>query len=769
MEPISLNGEWKLTFTQEFAGIGNDYQDFKERVTVIPAMVPGNIELDLAAAGIEPDPFYGTNLYRFRPYEFTRWWFKRDFTLPAGLEDKDVFLRLDGVDTFARITLNGKLLGQTDNMLIEHRFEISKAANFGGNNHLTVMIESTLNRSRRMEQPVGVQGVEQFDEMVLSRKPGHCFGWDIGPRLVSAGLWKDVSIEIAEKTRFTEVYLTTKEIKNNAATLFCAWRFTTPDPTLEGFSVRITGKNGMHTFTKTAASLFSGCRCDIAVENPLLWWPKGYGEPDLYDITMELLQNGKTVDRRDFAFGIRAVRLETRWLPGDDGEFKIRVNGTPIQAKGTNWVFVDALHSRDAERLDQAFELVIDANCNTLRCWGGNVYESDRFYELCDRNGLMVWQDFCFACGFYPQDDGFGKAVEKEAAAVIRRLRNHPSIILWAGDNEIDALYYHAGRRLDHARLNRISREWLPRALGLHDPYRAYIPSSPYIPEHLEGDTSVPEQHNWGPRDYFKGDFYRNSSAHFISECGYHGCPTLSTLQKFIPPQELWPFAGSEAWDTHNTDYIRAEPRSYNRNQLMADQVEVLFGPTAAHLPLERFIEASQFSQAEAKKYFIERMRLKKWRVTGLLWWNMLDGWPQISDAVVDYYFHKKLAYYYIRRSQMPVCLMMDEPQGWKMRVVAANDSRRPVEMTFSVTDENGTPLLEGQATVPAGENMELGTLTAFSGAQKLYLLRWKMDGKEYGNHYISGYPPFALADYERWLTQIEQLPGAFSGEDCFR
>ena len=256
-------------------------------------------------------------------------------------------------------------------------------------------------------------------------------------------------------------------------------------------------------------------------------------------------------------------------------------------------------------------------------------------------------------------------------------------------------------------------------------------------------------------------DFYKHTTAHFISECGYHGCPAVSSLKKYIPEDKLTPWLNNSVWDTHNTDYLLNGERGYNRIKLMHDQVEIFFG----YVPedLETFSILSQVVQAEAKKFFVERTRLKKWRRTGIIWWNMIDGWPQISDAVVDYYYAKKLAYHYIRRIQRPVCLMMDELVDWGHNVVLGNDSREAKEVVWSVEDgETGEVLLSGKTLSPANENVKLGNIRELAGTQKLYVLRYEVDGVQYANHYISGFPHFDAERMLRWVEIIRNLPEAF-------
>lgn len=359
------------------------------------------------------------------------------------------------------------------------------------------------------------------------------------------------------------------------------------------------------------------------------------------------------------------------------------------------------------------------------------------------------------ACAVYPQSRDFAQKMEREAEHVIRKLRNHPCILLWAGDNEVDEVYDGLGYEADN-RYNAITREVLPRAVRMNDPYRKFLPSSPYIAMGVPR-YSVPEQHNWGPRGYFKDEFYKNTRAHFISECGYHGCPAPESLARFLPPERLWPYTNS-SWMTHDTDYLPHGERGYNRNQLMADQVQVLFGLVPE--TLEEFSLLSQISQAEALKFFIERTRIHKWRRTGIIWWNMLDGWPQISDAIVDYYFRKKRAYQTVCRAQWPVLIAADEHAGWEHAIYLLNDGRESYEVTYVVKDgDTGEVLLSGAERSPANENLRLGAVRVIPASRRLLVFEWQMEGKTYGSYYVTGFPPYPVENWRRWLGVIDALP----------
>ena len=418
---------------------------------------------------------------------------------------------------------------------------------------------------------------------------------------------------------------------------------------------------------------------------------------------------------------------------------------------GTNWVPLDSLPSRGRERIDPSLQLVTDLNCNMVRCWGGGYYEDNYFYDRCDELGILVWQDFMEACGLYPETREFLQSFEEEVTYQVRRLRQHPCIALWSGDNENDSCYgWSTNYRLDpNQNLN--TRVVIPQVLRMNDYIRDYLPSSPYMDETAylsqKGDSYLPEQHLWGPRDYYKGDFYKNSLAHFASETGYHGCPSVESIKKFISPDALWPYTDNGEWLLHASSPTMKPDESYAyRIQLMADQIKVLFGSVPDNL--EDFSLLSQISQAEAKKYFIERFRIGKWRRTGIIWWNVVDGCPQFSDAVVDYYFCKKLAYGYIKRSQEMVCLMCDEPEGGNVSLVGSNDFATDKQVSFKVTDlACGDIVWEGSVVLPADSSIRIASLDT-GERSAFFLIEWIYDDIPCRNHYVTWKAPFDKEKY---------------------
>lgn len=769
---LSLNGKWKLTYFPEGdACPKNPKELFSLGQKSIRAEVPGNVELDLMQAGIIKDPFYGLNSKGLRQYEFYEWWYEREFAVPAEWRDRDFELVFHGLDTIATIWLNGEKLGETDNMLIRHRFDVSKHLKCGSSNHIVVRIGSTMNAARDYKYDPVAWSWERRNEVLWIRKAAHMYGWDIAPRMVSAGIWRPVEIVERPANAIESLYYWTHDIGESKATIGVYYQFKTDTPDLNGLSLRFRGACGDSIFEFEWPVEFVAGRTLIPINSPKLWWPKGYGDTNLYDVSCELVRYGEVIASRTDRIGVRKAELVRTDLAGDDGDFHVRVNGERIMVKGSNWVPVDALHSRDVKRIPQVVELFDDLGCNMLRIWGGGVYEDDLLYDLCDEKGIMIWQDFAFACATYPQTENFFEKVRIEARDVIERVRNHPSLVIYCGDNEIDQMPPREGLKPED---NRVSREILPQMVFRCDPYRAYVPSSPYVsPEAAkygaDYHSHTAEQHLWGPRDYFKSRFYAENTAHFIGEIGYHGCPNVSSIKRFISPDKLWPYGEkNDEWRLHSVEHWQRTRRRYDRNELMINQVREYFGSVPDEL--YDFALASQICQAEAKKFFIEHTRIRKPRCNGILWWNVIDCWPQFSDAVVDYYFGKKLAYHYIKRVQVPFCVIMGELEGWVHPIHAVNDTLEDVQVSYSIRDHaSGEIVSSGSRVITANGNMILGEIKGFRGEHKLYLIEWEVNGEKFGNHYSRVYPPASFEAYKEWLEPIAALPLQFDAEEIAR
>ena len=333
----SLDGKWILYYAPERSGRPDSYPDISlgDWQSVV-ADVPGNTQLDLWRAGVEPDPFYADNLHKYAKYEYYQWVYERTFYVDENLRADKYLLTFAGIDTLCDVYLNGIHIASTDNMFIEHVIDVTDTLLLGAENKLTVHIHSAMNYSRAQDFAVGMRGTEHRNEICYIRKAPHSFGWDIAPRFVTSGLWRSVSIVAASATEITECYYATSSVKDGNATLQYAVRFVTDSDDLSGYSIRVKGECNGHSFEFEHPAHFISMNYTDVIPCAKLWWPYGYGEQNMYDVTMELVRDGVVLDTKRDRIGLRTVALERRFDVGNQ-EFKITVNSKPFFAKG--WVF----------------------------------------------------------------------------------------------------------------------------------------------------------------------------------------------------------------------------------------------------------------------------------------------------------------------------------------------------------------------------------------------------------------------------------------------
>ena len=771
---VSLDGKWRLDYFPEPDDGAVRTLEIPEHGTV-EATVPGNCELDLVRAGVLPEPEVGLNVLKLRPYEGYGWLYTKEFAAPAcdAKAGERTVLVFDGIDTLADVFLNGERIGEAENMLIPHRFDVTKRLRPGANT-VQVLIRSLMRDAQY--RTIGVLGycMDGGADGEPYRKAGHMGGWDIFPRAFVSGLWRGVRLEVEDACRIDQVAWLVTEVnpKAKSARVGCRVRLQAPFRHVGHADVRFSlERNGrrVHELVKrfNTYHVFSQIH-GAPVKDVEFWWPRGWGEPALYDAAVELVADDGTVLARNVQkIGIRSIRLENRdTYPDRPGQFLFHVNGKPCYIRGTNWVPLDSFHGRDAGRLIPTLELVKDLNCNMIRVWGGGVYEPEAFWDWCDANGVMVWQDFMTGCSVFPQDDGYARLTREEILSVVLRFRNRASLALWSGNNENDGAFYwkmgfELGRRYDPNR-DRNSRRTIPDVIWEHDPMHDYLPSSPYeSPDDYAKKAVAPENHLWGARGYYKVPFYTNSPCFFASEMGYHGCPNRASLERMMTKGCVYPwtevtgddplkdFHWNDEWQTKASNPFGPDAKSVirtGRNSLMTKQVAAMFGSVPRDL--DAFIDASQIVQAEAMKTFVELFRSQKFtKKNGLIWWNVRDGWPQISDAVVDYYGGKKRAYHAIRNVQRDQLVMVRDDH----KAVAVNDTLVPVSGRVRITDKaSGAVVLEKSYEVPVNTAKEIGDVS-WSG-QGLLAIEYEQGGQKSSNWFLYGEPPFDYKKVRAWM-----------------
>lgn len=655
---MKLLDNWTLSFVQD-SSFNGDISNVKTFEHFDNVKIPTLFELEIYKNKLLGHPYESTNIWDYQRYEDYHQFYVTKFKS----NKREQFLKIHGIDTISEIYVNGELVGKTDNMFISYTFKLN---NLLEENELLIHILPSVVEGRKYDNHKWYAAKYNYESLYIRKSPSS-FGWDILPRTPLGGIYKEIEI-VDSLSVLKDVHIVAEEIYKKYAILKFNLAFRDNKP----YRYVIEGRCG--------SSQFYLSNCDtIRIQKPKLWTIRGYGEQNLYLIKISVYLNDELIETKNMKYGIRKVELKRTSLVQENGCFEFYINNEKVFLLGSNWVPIEAIKHIDDERMLKALDMITDLGCNSLRVWGGGTYESDLFYEKCDELGIFVWQDFMMGCAVYPQDKLFQNKLKEEVEFVVKRLRNHCSICLWAGDNENDLAGSYWSRGLLPANKNVLTRKLIPSLLKKLDLSRPYLPSSPFIDKKAEKNPGAPlsEDHLWGPRDYFKGEFYSNAKPYFTSETGYHALNSVESLKKFI--NKPWPLfvdpnvkriEGSRLIDDsnkptkeylcHGTSIMDDYDSPYEyRTRLMANQVYTLF--TNEIDSLEDFVMASQISQAEAMKYFIERMRKDYDRNGGIIWWNIIDGWPQVSDAVVDYYFSKKIAYNYIKRSQIPTFLMINE------------------------------------------------------------------------------------------------------------
>jgi len=675
---ISLNARWALAHFDEGRG-EKQGAHLPEHDTGgwLDAVVPGDVHLDLMRAGRIADPFVGLNHLDCRWMEEKEWWYRREFFVPGTFSGRRVELRFGGLDTFATVWVNGRLAGKHRNMFVPCTFDVSNLLDCGHRNTVAVRLTSPI-RAVEGRSAQGLAAAFETRERLHARKAQMSYGWDIAPRIITTGIWRPAYLVARGAVSIGDAAVRTASITRNRALVRLEIPLIRNGPDAGSAELEIearSNRRGDQVVTKVLnVALRHGgqvVKADLSVPNPRLWWPWNVGRPELYSLAVKVSVQGKVEDDYRTRFGIRTLELVQE--PQQDGgrSFIFAVNGQPVYAKGTNWIPGDAIFARmTRKKYRELIDLALAGNMNMFRVWGGGIYEDPYFYRLCDERGIMVWQDFMFSCAEYPEDDEFLSEVRYEAEKVVGGLRNHPSVVLWCGDNEVDATRHWSSKDF---RTNRINREVLPEVCSRLDPTRPYIPSSPCSPfddadpqSQREGD-----HHNWRHGASYRDEAYTNDSCRFVSEIGHLSLPWPETVRKFIPEEHLWP-PENKVWDFHFGTVEGYDPKRRER----LDEAIANFGFERPE-GLEDYAYLSQVLQAVAYKEWMEHYRRRKFLCGGSLYWNLYDNWPQFSDAVVDYYQNPKIAYYYVSRAFSNLLVSLEELGDDMVGVWLINDELR--------------------------------------------------------------------------------------------
>ena len=614
----------------------------------LPASVPGSVYHDLMQNGKMDDPFWRDNFPKALKRMDHDYEYKTEFAAGKALLKRDaVLLRFEGIDTVADVFLNGEKLGRTENMHRTFEFEVKDLLKEEGN-ELRVLLHSPTRFIKEEYKHNVAEGSEEAMVGFANLRKTHCmFGWDWGPRLPDAGLWRPVKLLGIEKARVDSVYVTQKHEDGKVTLHFDVDADVYDREALMGYTVLITDPDGKETLCK-------GSPEEIVIERPQLWWPNGFGAQPLYTVEVRLYAGGKQVDAWKKRIGLRTLTMHIE-KDAYGESFAHEVNGVQVFAMGADYIPEDSIFPRINEaRTRELLRQCKEAHFNTIRVWGGGYYPDDWFYDACDEMGLMVWQDFLFACAVYNLTDEFEDNIRAEFADNIKRLRHHASLALWCGNNEME-MFVERGlwvktpiQKSDYVKMYEYI---LPKVLKELDPQTFYWPASPSSGGGFDDPNGFDrgDVHYW---DVWHGNVpftdYRRYYFRYLSEFGFQSFPSVETVKTFALPEDCNPFS-----------YVMEKHQRNNaaNGKIMNYLYQTYLYPTS----FDAFVYASQLLQADAIRYGVEHFRRNRGRCMGAIYWQLNDCWPVISWASIDYCGRWKALHYAAKRFFRPLTLSCAE------------------------------------------------------------------------------------------------------------
>lgn len=678
----------------------------------IPAKVPGDVIADALDAGLIPHPYVDLNSMACEWLSERDWVYRKLFTVPEEWQGKHVRLRFDGVDHACAVYLNGQLLGEHEGMFTPFEFDVSAHLRYGQQNCLVLMVQH--------KPPVDVvQGQIGWTSRARVWKSRFAYDWDWCTRLVPLGIWQSVSLLATDGVWIDDVWVR-PQVVGAEAVLHVQVTLRRASAEWEGTSLQmqVVDPDGQQVAHAREDGRFVGecavVRCDLNILQPRLWYPNGMGEQPLYRLLVQALRHGDTSDARQVTFGIRTVRMvPNESAPADALPYTLEVNGRRVFVKGWNWTPHEQMYGRvQPERYERLLTLAKHAHCNLLRVWGGGLLERQVFYDLCDRLGIMVWQEFMHSSSGVqnapPEDAQYLQYIEQQARQMVPLRRNHASLVIWCGGNELMDEHYQplTDEHPALARLKSVVQEL--------DPDRVWLPTSASGPvagasADLAGTGKMHDVHGpWvylGAQEHYR--FYNTIDPLYHSEFGVEGAANLQVFQRFVSPQYWFPpDATNRVWLNHGNWWLHRE------------KLEQLFGRIE---DLETFIRASQWMQAEGLRYAIESNRRRKWRCSGVSPWQFNEPYPNTACTnVVDYLGLPKPAYWWARRAYEPMHISLRYEQltwqpgeRWWAEVWVNNSTDRELLTHWAAQ----LVTLEGKEIARFGNGLQVPTETSvFAG-----------------------------------------------------
>lgn len=680
----------------------------------LPAAVPGSAHLALLAAGRMPDPFFGRNEEQLRWVGERTWAWRLDFDVDALAPSEE--LVFEGLDTYCTVWLNREPLLVSDNMFVPRRVDVRDRLRLG-RNELLLRFDPALARAREVEAQHGKRQLWNGDSARLHvRKAQYHFGWDWGPELVVSGPWRPVR-RWSGSARIAELHVQpTVDVQACRASLSVRAQC---EGEAQQLQFELLDPQGRSVASEAVA--VSAPQATLQVADAQLWWPRGLGGQPLYTLVARLMDGDNLLAESRQRLGLRELRLVQAPVQGEAGSsFHFEVNGQEFFAGGANWIPDDSLleritPARYRERVAQA----ADANMNMLRVWGGGIYEHDAFYEACDELGLLVWQDFMFACGLYPANETFQVSVRAEAEAAVKRLRHHACLALWCGNNE-DYMVAESvglagpGVAAERFEARALYEGLLPEVCAALDAGRPYWPGSPFTPGDgaKSSDTTVGDRHSWEVwhQQMLPYQRYGEVQARFVSEFGMQSHPSLALFESVLPEDERFPESRTVQW--HNKAGS-GNPDGHRRLAVyLADNLRV--GPTLAE-----HVYATQFVQAEAMRVAYQDFR-RRWQrpgaraVGGALVWQLNDCWPVTSWALIDSAGVVKPAWHAVRRALAPLAVAVRLEAGQaRLAVMNGSADALTLRLELRVCSLDGVPLAEAALAQQVGASSSVETSVA--------------------------------------------------------
>lgn len=653
-----------------------------------PATVPGVVHTDLLQNKIIEDPFFRLNERGLQWIDKEDWVYETCFTLAADMMRKEnMELVFEGLDTYADVYLNDECILKADNMFRRWSIPVRQYIR-EENNILKVYFHSPVKIDVPKWDALPYQYPASNDQSengglfnkkisIFARKAGYHYGWDWGPRLVTSGIWRPVYIRAWSDSRINDVFIEQKEVGAGRAVIAGHVELDA-DKDMDGVLVTITDEATGRVLGERQADLKRGTNrvtVDFVLHKPKLWWSNGLGEPFLYRFRTDIIAGGELLDSKTERVGIRSLKVVHQ--PDKDGHtFYIELNGRPVFAKGANYIPSDNFLPRVTPANYK--KTILDAagvNMNMLRVWGGGIYENDVFYDLCDEYGIMIWQDFMFACSMYPAEGALLDNIRQEAVDNVKRLRNHACIALWCGNNECQDAWLGWGWKREIERQNKeyADKIWaqyrqqyhvtLPGVVREYAPGTFYWPSSPFAFEGEMSGTTDGDRHYWSVW-HGKAPIsdYDSEKSRFFSEYGFQSFPEFESVKRYAPYPEDWDIR-SEVMMSHQRggDHANGLIETYLLNEYKKPR------------DFRAFLYMNHVLQGDAIKTAIESHRRQMPYNMGTLFWQHNDCWPVASWASRDYYGRWKTQHYYVRKAYDDI-LISPVVEGDDLKVYAVSD-----------------------------------------------------------------------------------------------